>query len=135
MSKKVLIKPITILRDTNKISEICFKENQPIYITKNGENHLVIMSDDTFNNILSKDNEANPLSIPNNTSDNYGFTRIGLHVFEESIADIKKNTESIIEEIKKGIKNKEKIIVFPELCLTSYTCGDIFYQELLLQFY
>lgn len=88
MSKKVLIKPITILRDTNKISEICFKENQPIYITKNGENHLVIMSDDTFNNILSKDNEAakitytasnnliaenknpNPLSIPNNTSDN-----------------------------------------------------------------
>lgn len=119
MSKKVLIKPITILRDTNKISEICFKENQPIYITKNGENHLVIMSDDTFNNILSKDNEAakitytasnnliaenknpNPLSIPNNTSDNYGFTRIGLHVFEESIADIKKNTESIIEEIKK----------------------------------
>lgn len=151
MSKKVLIKPITILRDTNKISEICFKENQPIYITKNGENHLVIMSDDTFNNILSKDNEAakitytasnnliaenknpNPLSIPNNTSDNYGFTRIGLHVFEESIADIKKNTESIIEEIKNGIKNKEKIIVFPELCLTSYTCGDIFYQELLLQ--
>ena len=53
--------------------------------------------------------------------------------FEESIADIKKNTESIIEEIKNGIKNKEKIIVFPELCLTSYTCGDIFYQELLLQ--
>ena len=26
-----------------------------------------------------------------------------------------------------------KILVFPELCITGYTCGDLFYQELLLR--
>lgn len=38
------IKPITDLRNTNEISEICHEKNEPIFITKNGYGDLVIMS-------------------------------------------------------------------------------------------
>jgi len=38
------IMPITILRDTNEISDMCHKSNEPIFITKNGYGDMVIMS-------------------------------------------------------------------------------------------
>ncbi len=40
-----LIKPISDLRNrSNEISELCHKEDQPVFITKNGEADLVVMS-------------------------------------------------------------------------------------------
>ena len=42
------IRPITDLRNTNDISEICHKQNEPIFITKNGYGDLVIMSIETY---------------------------------------------------------------------------------------
>jgi prevent-host-death family protein len=42
------IRPITDLRNTNEISEICHKENEPIFITKNGYGDLVVMSIETY---------------------------------------------------------------------------------------
>lgn len=42
------IRPITDLRNTNEISEICHKLQEPIFITKNGYGDLVIMSVDTY---------------------------------------------------------------------------------------
>jgi PHD/YefM family antitoxin component YafN of YafNO toxin-antitoxin module len=42
------IRPITDLRDTNSISELCRKSNEPIFITKNGYGDLVIMSLETY---------------------------------------------------------------------------------------
>lgn len=42
------IRPITDLRNTNEISELCNKHNEPIFITKNGYGDLVIMSIDTY---------------------------------------------------------------------------------------
>ncbi|MEI7616378.1 MAG: type II toxin-antitoxin system prevent-host-death family antitoxin [Actinomycetota bacterium] len=42
------IRPITDLRNTNEISEICHKLQEPIFITKNGHGDLVIMSIDTY---------------------------------------------------------------------------------------
>lgn len=42
------IRPITDLRNTNEISEICNKHKEPIFITKNGYGDLVIMSIDTY---------------------------------------------------------------------------------------
>ena len=35
------IRPITDLRDTTAISEICHKKNEPVFITKNGYGDLV----------------------------------------------------------------------------------------------
>lgn len=37
------ILPISEMRDTNKISEICTQQKEPVFITKNGKGHLVIL--------------------------------------------------------------------------------------------
>jgi len=47
-----LIRPITDLRNTNEISEICKSRNEPIFITKNGYGDLVIMSIATYESML-----------------------------------------------------------------------------------
>ena len=48
-----VIKPITDLRNTNEISEICHKQQQPIFITKNGYGDLVVMSMETYEELLN----------------------------------------------------------------------------------
>ena len=47
------IKPISELRNTNEISELCHEELEPVFITKNGYGDLVIMSIETYEQILS----------------------------------------------------------------------------------
>ena len=42
------IRPITDLRNTNEISELCHKNEEPIFITKNGYGDLVVMSIETY---------------------------------------------------------------------------------------
>jgi PHD/YefM family antitoxin component YafN of YafNO toxin-antitoxin module len=42
------IRPIKDLRNTNEISELCHERNEPIYNTKNGYGHLVVMSMETY---------------------------------------------------------------------------------------
>ena len=46
------IRPITDLRNTNEISEICHAKMEPIFITKNGYGDLVIMSLETYEAML-----------------------------------------------------------------------------------
>ncbi len=47
------IRPITDLRNTNEISEICHKQGEPIFITKNGYGDLVVMSIETYERQLA----------------------------------------------------------------------------------
>jgi PHD/YefM family antitoxin component YafN of YafNO toxin-antitoxin module len=47
------IRPITELRNTNEISELCHKKNEPIFITKNGYGDLVVMSIETYEQQLA----------------------------------------------------------------------------------
>jgi len=42
------IRPITDLRNTNAISEICHESDEPVFITKNGYGDLVVMSMETY---------------------------------------------------------------------------------------
>ena len=52
-----LIRPCADLRNNyNEISRICHETNQPMYITKNGTNDLVVLSDEAYEN-LTKDFE------------------------------------------------------------------------------
>jgi prevent-host-death family protein len=46
------IRPITDLRNTAEISEICHAKREPVFITKNGYGDLVIMSIDTYELML-----------------------------------------------------------------------------------
>jgi len=47
------IKPISELRNTNEISELCHEELEPVFITKNGYGDLVVMSIETYEQLLS----------------------------------------------------------------------------------
>ena len=47
------------------------------------------------------------------------------------VANPEFNTEEIIRCAKEAEKNGAGIIVFPELCISGYTCADLFYQEFL----
>ena len=42
------IMPITVLRDTNEISDTCRNLNEPIFITKNGHGDMVVMSIEAY---------------------------------------------------------------------------------------
>lgn len=46
------IRPITDLRNTNEISEICHAKKEPVFITKNGYGDLVVMSMETYESML-----------------------------------------------------------------------------------
>lgn len=46
------IRPMADLRDTGKISELCYQKNEPVFITKNGSGHLVVMSIEAYDKQL-----------------------------------------------------------------------------------
>jgi NAD+ synthase (glutamine-hydrolysing) len=48
------------------------------------------------------------------------------------VGNIRYNVDEIKKCIDKAFNDSNKIIVFPELCITSYTCGDLFLQKRLL---
>lgn len=48
------------------------------------------------------------------------------------VADPFYNAKEIAKGIEEAWRRGAKLIVFPELCLTGYTCGDLFLQEILL---
>ncbi len=48
------IRPITDLRNTNEISDLCHAKKEPIFITKNGYGDLVVMSIETFDSMLEE---------------------------------------------------------------------------------
>ena len=64
---------------------------------------------------------------------NYGFFRAAAASVELKVADPEFNSTKIIAAAKEAAKNGAQLIVFPELCVTGYTCGDLFLQESLLR--
>ena len=63
----------------------------------------------------------------------HGFVKVAAATPDIRVADVRYNTEKICEAIEEASDNRAKIIVFPELCVTGYTCGDLFTQEVLLR--
>ena len=63
----------------------------------------------------------------------HGFIRAAALTPKGKVADPVYNTERICEKLKEAYERKAKIIVFPELCITGYTCEDLFLQEILLR--
>lgn len=46
------IRPITDLRNTNEISELCHSKKEPVYITKNGYGDLVVLSIEAYEELI-----------------------------------------------------------------------------------
>lgn len=63
----------------------------------------------------------------------HGFVKVAAVTPDIRVADVAYNTEQICRKIDETTESGAKIIVFPELCVTGYTCGDLFTQELLLK--
>ena len=59
----------------------------------------------------------------------YGFIRTACVSPRLRVADCAFNAKNILETAKDAAKNGASIIVFPELSITGYTCGDLFFQE------
>lgn len=63
----------------------------------------------------------------------YGFIKVAAATPKIKVADVDYNTELICNQIDEAAKNGAKVLVFPELCLTGYTCSDLFWQSLMLE--
>ncbi len=61
-----------------------------------------------------------------------GFIKVCAASPRVSVADCTANTDNILETAKSAAASGAKLIVFPELSVTAYTCGDLFFQDTLL---
>ena len=62
----------------------------------------------------------------------HGFLKVAALTPQIKVADPFYNAERICECIDEATEKHAKIMVFPELCITGYTCHDLFLQDKLL---
>ena len=62
-----------------------------------------------------------------------GFVKVAAATPDIRVADVEFNTQNIINTMEEAQKNGAKILVFPELCVTGYTCSDLFDHSVLLK--
>ena len=60
-----------------------------------------------------------------------GFLKVCAVSPRVTVAGVQSNLNAALQEIEKANKNKVQILVFPELFLSGYTCGDLFLQTAL----
>lgn len=62
----------------------------------------------------------------------YGLVRVAAVVPQVNVADVEGNVAHLIESVNQAVGMGASIVVTPELCVTGYTCGDLFGNDLLL---
>ena len=68
-------------------------------------------------------------SLPSLSPSNLGFVRAAVISPELRVADVAFNTQAIIAALREAAGQGCRLAVFPELCITGYSCGDLFYQR------
>lgn len=63
----------------------------------------------------------------------YGFVKVAAATPKIKVADVYYNAEIIMDKAKEVSKEGVSLLVFPELCLTGYTCSDLFWQSAMLE--
>ena len=63
----------------------------------------------------------------------HGYVKVAAATPKIVVADPKENAKRILAKIKEAEMEGAKLIVFPELCISGYTCGDLFWQESVLE--
>ena len=61
-----------------------------------------------------------------------GYIKVAAATPKVKVADTVYNGQLIKALMKECTDNGAKVVVFPELCITGYTCADLFWQETLL---
>ena len=64
---------------------------------------------------------------------NYGFVKVATAIPCVKVADCQYNAQHIIKQIAEAERQHAEMVIFPELCITGYTCADLFTQDLLLR--
>ncbi|MCR4664534.1 MAG: NAD(+) synthase [Paludibacteraceae bacterium] len=66
-------------------------------------------------------------------NNNFGFVRVAAAVPMMRVADCSYNVQQVKQQINEAVEEGVEIICFPELTLTGYTCGDLFFTQRLQQ--
>lgn len=95
-----LIRPCADLRNNyNEISKICHETNEPMYITRNGTNDLVILSDIAYENLTKICSETEEERIDRLISEKFDKY---YETFEEFQKDVFEKIETALKEIEDG---------------------------------
>ena len=63
-----------------------------------------------------------------------GFIKVAAVTPEVRVADVSSNVDFILDAVYQATEDAgAKIVVCPELCVTGYTCGDLFFQSALIR--
>lgn len=65
--------------------------------------------------------------------DNFGFVKVAAAVPSCQVADTVRNSMETVKLIKKAHENNAQVVVFPELNITGFSCGDLFFSATLQQ--
>ncbi len=63
----------------------------------------------------------------------FDYIRVSCCVPNVTVADVRGNTDAILDKLRQAAGQGSRIVLFPELCLTGYTCQDLFLQKTLLE--
>ena len=63
----------------------------------------------------------------------YGFIKAAAATPSIKVADTKHNSGEIIRLMREAGESGADVLVFPELCIPGYTCGDLFSQKVLIR--
>lgn len=95
-----LIRPCADLRNNyNEISKICHETKKPIYITKNGSNDLVILSDEAYETIIQAKKETDEERVERLVAKHFDKQYAN---FEELKKDILKKVEQALKDVDEG---------------------------------
>ena len=62
-----------------------------------------------------------------------GFIKVAAATPEITVANPAANRQAIMKCVEEAAQQQVQLLVLPELCITGYTCGDLFLQQLLLE--
>ncbi|MCQ2741883.1 MAG: NAD(+) synthase [Bacilli bacterium] len=143
MKHKII--PITELRNTSKLDKTVAESDGPIFVTKNGHEDFVVMSQEHYDKISDPSNAVatklaetpdggiKPIELDGVPQDDpLGLIRVGCAYINVKVAGVRHNAELIKTKIKETSEKGVKVLVFQELTLTGYTCGDLFLTKTLI---
>ena len=95
-----LIRPCADLRNNyNEISRICHETQEPMYITKNGTNDLVVLSDEAYETLVKSKQETEEERIDRLVSEHFDKHYAS---FEEFQKDIFEKIEQALKDVDEG---------------------------------
>ena len=63
----------------------------------------------------------------------HGFIKVAAATPSIKVADCAYNADRILSLVKEAHEEGVHLLVLPELCITGYTCGDLFFQQALIE--